>query len=84
MLEFNLIDSTYSQEESFELLYELLDAKITLLGKKIHSNIERGIESEHYESRRKNLLEMRDRLKDLLSDLKEDELFVNCKLTVQG
>lgn len=84
MLEFHLIDSSYSKQESFELLYELLDAKITLLGKKIHSNSERGVSSVHFESRREKLLETRDRLKELMTAFDEGELSISCKVTVQS
>ncbi len=83
MLEINLIDSTYSNEESFELLYELLDAKITLLGKKIHSNTERGLPTAHYEGRRQKLVDQRDGLKDLLAGFADDSLAINCKVTVK-
>jgi hypothetical protein len=64
--------------------FELLDAKISLLGKKIHSQRERGLEVRDYETRHEYLVKTREELRQTINDLDGEEFKVRCQLTVDN
>lgn len=84
MVSIDLVNNTYTSLESHDLIFELLDAKISLLGKKIHSQRERGLEVQDYEVRHEYLVKTREELRDTLNALDGEEFKVRCQLTVEN
>ena len=84
MVSIDLVHNNYTSNESHDLIFELLDAKISLLGKKIHSQRERGLEVQDYETRHEYLVKTREELRQTLNALDGEEFKVRCQLTVDN
>lgn len=84
MIKFSLIDSSYQKEECYELLTQLIEVKIDFLTKKISSNIERGIDTVHFEARQALLIERRDQLYDMIFETEDGMVKVDCDLEVEN
>jgi len=84
MVSIDLVHNNYTSNESHDLIFELLDAKISLLGKKIHSQRERGLEVQDYETRHEYLVKTREELRQKLQGLGGEEFKVHCQLTVDN
>lgn len=78
----NLINSSYSREEAHTVVFELLNDKISFLGKKILSNAERNLDTSHYEARKAALIAERDSLRTILNALDSEYVDVVCDIQV--
>lgn len=83
MIKFSLIDSSYQKEECYELLNRLIEVKIDFLTKKVASNIERGLETVHFEARQALLIEQRDQLYDMIFETEDGMVKVTSELEVE-
>jgi len=83
MIKFRLIDSSYAKEECYDLITKLIDVKIDLLTKKIAGNIERGLDTVHFEARQALLIEQRTQLYDMLFENEETKVKLSCDVQVE-
>lgn len=83
MIKFSLIDSSYQKEECYELLNRLIEVKIDFLTKKVAYNIERGLETVHFEARQALLIEQRDQLYDMIFETEDGMVKVTSELEVE-
>ena len=83
MIKFSLIDSSYQKEECYKLINQLIEVKIDFLTKKIASNIERGLDTVHFEARQALLIEQRDQLYDMIFETEDGMVKVTCDLEVE-
>lgn len=78
----HLINSSYSREEAHTVVFELLNDKISFLGKKILSNAERNLDTTHYEARKAALIAERDTLREVLNSIDSEFVDVVCDIQV--
>ncbi len=83
MIKFSLIDSSYQKDECYELLNRLIEVKIDFLTNKIASNIERGLDTVHFEARQALLIEQRAQLYDMIFETEDGMVKVTSELEVE-
>jgi hypothetical protein len=84
MIKFSLIHSSYQKDECYELLTRLIEVKIDFLTEKIAANIERGIDTVHFEARQALLIEQRDQLYDMIFETEDGMVKATCELEVEN